>query len=410
MMLSRRAFLQASVHNSALVALAPSVPAFLARAARAATPERDRRVLVVIQLEGGNDGVNTVVPFKDEGYARYRKVLRLPTDRLLKINQEIGLHPAMTGAAKLLETGRVAIVQGVGYPNPSRSHFQSAAIWQTARVKPSGGRKENGNEGDRGWLGWALDSDPRPADHAPDSVFVGTDDLPLALWGRRSVASSLANPEDYLLTLKGGHAPQGDRKPDGSDLADFVTRSTLDAYANSAQIAAMLRGKDRGRGYPGTALASRLEVIARLLKSDVNTRVFYTSHAWYDTHAAQLPEQEKLLGEFSGALHAFLDDLATAKLADRVTVLCFSEFGRRVAENASQGTDHGTAGPVFVAGPAVHAGLIGSTPRLLELDDGDLRWRIDFRQVYASLLEDWLGISSIDAVGGRFERLPLFRT
>jgi uncharacterized protein (DUF1501 family) len=118
---------------------------------------------------------------------------------------------------------------------------------------------------------------------------------------------------------------------------------------------------------------------ARLLKSEVNTRVFYTSHAWYDTHAAQLPEQEKLLGEFAGALHGFLDDLATAKLADWVTVLCFSEFDRRVVENASQGTDHGTAGPVFVAGPAVHAGLIGSTPRLLELDDGDLRWRIDFR-------------------------------
>jgi uncharacterized protein (DUF1501 family) len=403
-MFSRRDFLK----RSSLLALAPTVPGFLAQTARAAAPARDGRVLVVIQLEGGNDGVNTVVPFKDEGYARHRRALRLPADRLVKVNQEIGLHPAMADAGRLLEEGRLAVVQGVGYPNPSHSHFQSLAVWQTARVKP-GASQDDGAGAELGWLGRALDGGARPADRAPDAVFVGTDDLPVALWGRHAVASSLASPEDYLLALKGSAASAPTGQPGGSDLAAFVARSTLDAYASSGQMAAVMRGKDRGIGYPPTALAGRLEVIARLLKAEVSTRVFYTSQAWYDTHAAQLPEHARLLRELSGALKAFLDDLVAARLADRVAVLCFSEFGRRVTENASGGTDHGTAGPVFVAGPRVRAGLVGAAPRLLDLEEGDLRRGLDFRQVYATALEDWLGLPAKEALGASFERLPLFR-
>ncbi|WP_422923039.1 DUF1501 domain-containing protein [Singulisphaera sp. PoT] len=159
-MLSRRSFLNATLRGSSLIALAPTVPGFLARTARATTPERDGRVLVVIQLDGGNDGINTVVPFGDEGYAKHRKVLRLPTDQILKINDQVGLHPSMRAASALLESGRLAIVPGVGYPNPNRSHFQSMAIWQSARLDPE---EHDGP----GWLGRGLDEMPRPADGQP---------------------------------------------------------------------------------------------------------------------------------------------------------------------------------------------------------------------------------------------------
>src|SRR6476619_2571914 len=166
---SRRDFLR----RASLVALAPTVPAFLARTARAAAPDRDGRVLVVIQLDGGNDGINTVVPFADEGYAKHRRVLRLPADRLHKINKEVGLHPAMGAAAKLLEGGRLAVVQGVGYPNPSRSHFKSMAIWHSANVNLKAEAADAESNAAFGWIGQALDGGPRPADGSPDATFIG---------------------------------------------------------------------------------------------------------------------------------------------------------------------------------------------------------------------------------------------
>ena len=412
-MFSRRDFLRAGLNTSTLVALTPTVPAFLAQAARAAGPQRDGRVLVVVQLDGGNDGINTVVPFKDDGYAKHRKVLRLPADRLLKFSKEIGFHPALRDATKLLESGRLAIVQGVGYPNPSRSHFRSMLIWQSAKVDLPRFKQDLVAEEDKavfGWIGKALDGSRPPADGAPGAAFVGNGTMPVALRSQRSVASALTRPEDAILTLKGGgrlSAPGS-----GEDLAAFVRRSTLDAYATSERMAKVLRVKD-GATYPATSLAKRLRVVARLIKGGLGTRVFYTtqsSGAGYDTHYSQLPTHAALLGELAGALRAFLDDLAASKLAERVVVLCFSEFGRRVAENASQGTDHGTAGPVFVAGPRVKAGLVGEAPRLLDLEQGDLKMTVDFRRVYAGVLRDWLGLPPRAALGGEFEPLPLFRS
>jgi uncharacterized protein (DUF1501 family) len=410
-MFSRREFLRTSLQTSTLVALAPTVPGFLAETARAARPERDARVLVVIQLDGGNDGINTVVPFADEGYAKYRKALRLPTDRLFKINKQVGLHPAIGDAAKLLESQRLAIVQGVGYPNPSRSHFRSMTIWQSARTDLQRFKEDIAVAEDHavfGWIGQALDGGSRPADGSPGAVFVGTGSLPVALRSRRSVASTMTRPEDALLTLK-ADARSAVRGPEAqSDLAGFVRKSTLDAYAASERMAEVMRAKDSGASYPATGLASRLQVIARLLKGGVGTRVFYTSQSGYDIHSVQLFLHADLLREFAGAVRAFLDDLAAAKLADRITVLAFSEFGRRVQENGSQGTDHGTAAPVFIAGPSVKAGLVADTPKLLDLQDGDLKMSVDFRRIYATVLEGWLGIPAEHALGGNFEPLPLF--
>ena len=183
----------------------------------------------------------------------------------------------------------------------------------------------------------------------------------------------------------------------------------LDAYAAADRIAKVVGGHDSGGRYPETGLARRLHTVSRLIKAGCGARVYYTSQAGYDTHAAQLPTHAALLEELSGGLRAFLDDLAAAGLAERVLVLGFSEFGRPVAENASAGTDHGTAGPVLLAGPRVKAGIIGTTPSLVDLEDGDLKWSIDFRRVYATILDGWLGIPSATALPGRFEPLPLLK-
>jgi uncharacterized protein (DUF1501 family) len=403
-MLTRRDFLK----RSFLLALAPTVPGFLARTAWAAETQRDGRVLVVLELSGGNDGINTVVPFKDEGYAKHRQALRLPKDSLVKINDEVGLHPAMTAAGQLLESQRLAIVQGVGYRNPSRSHADSMAIWQTARLEVVRNELSPGEASGFGWLGQALDEAPRPYIGAPASVFLSGQSVPVALRGRRSMASALPQLEDFAAPPEGPVRKVLAGPEPADDLTAFVRRSLLDGYMTADWLKEVGRSRDTGVTYPPTLLARHLQLIARLLKSGLGAPVFYAVQGGYDTHAGQLLTHASLLGELSAALKAFLDDLAAAGIAERVVVLGFSEFGRRVAENGSAGTDHGTAGPVFLAGPRVKAGLIGKTPSLLDLEDGDLKMGIDFRRVYASVLEDWLGLPAKAALAGTFEHLSLF--
>jgi uncharacterized protein (DUF1501 family) len=401
-MISRRDFLTATLRSSSLIALAPTVPTFLARTARAAEPARDGRILVVVQLDGGNDGINTVVPYTDEGYAKHRRTLRLPTRELLRLDDRLGLHPSMGAIAKLFQAGQFTIVQGVGYPNPNRSHFRSMAIWHTARFDPE---EHNGH----GWLGQALDSDKSLRAGIPSSVFVGAGQLPVVLRGRRSVASALTRPEDSLLAAEARPKGVGSSAEAKNDLAAFVERSALDAYATADRMAEITK-KGQAAGDPESVLGHQLSLIARLIKGDAGTRVYYAAQGSdsYDTHSDQLAKHAFLLGAFSGALKAFLDDLAAARLAERVVVLAFSEFGRTVRENASGGTDHGTAGPVFLAGAKVKAGLMGQTPSLTDLADGDLKVGIDFRRVYAAVLQDWLGLPSHDVLAGDWKPLPLF--
>jgi uncharacterized protein (DUF1501 family) len=377
-----------------VISLAPTVPGFIAQLARAAPAGRDGRILVVIQLDGGNDGLNTVVPFGDEAYARNRTTLRLSRDKLIKVSDGIGLHPAMGQAGKLLESGRLAIVPGVGYPNPNRSHFASMAIWHTARL-------DEEEQGGPGWLGRCLDAAP-----GASSLFVGSGSIPAAIRGRRAPASSIERLED--LTFDAAVA-RPDLSKGGDDLAAFVRRSTLDAYASSDRLAELAKDRSASARYPGTGLADRLKLVARLIKGEYDSRVFYTAQGSYDTHSQQTGNHFGLLSELSGALKAFLDDLAGAKLADRILVLCFSEFGRRVKENASGGTDHGAAGPVFLAGPNVKPGLLGAYPSLTDLDDGDLKPLVDFRRIYATILESWLGLPARTALCGTFEPFPVLK-
>ncbi|WP_165226826.1 DUF1501 domain-containing protein [Aquisphaera insulae] len=392
------------IRRSAFLSLSPAVPAFLARTGLAAAAEVDGRVLVVIQLDGGNDGINTVVPFGDEAYGKLRKGLRLPADSLCKVADGVGLHRALKPAADLMESHRLAIVQGVGYPNPDRSHFESMAIWQTARPDRASAREES-----VGWLGRALDAavaEHRPRAGGPSAVLVGDQALPRALWSRRAQATSFADASDLALALP--VPTSASIGPAGDDLDAFVHRTVTSAYATAAELeAAAGRGKEGTVRYPATSLAQRLELISRSLKAGSPARVFYAIQPGYDTHSVQLATHARLLDELAGALRAFLDDLAAAGLADRVLVLAFSEFGRRPEENGSLGTDHGTAGPVILAGPAVKPGLIGRTPRLGELRDGDLIWTIDFRRIYATILDRWLGVPSAGILGGTFEPLAV---
>jgi len=384
------------------VALAPTIPSFLCHAARASRPQRDGRVLVVLQLDGGNDGINTVVPFRDEGYARHRVALRLPAARLIKVDDRVALHAGLADAAKLLDDGRLAIVQGVGYPNPNRSHFQSMAIWQTAR--PGAEHSE-----DLGWLGRSLDGS-QDSSSVATSTFIGPGVLPVALRGRRSVATTLERPEDLVLSARADPREAGVPLAGPLDeLADFVHRSALDAYSSADRVAKAARVEKAGDRYPDTVLGQRLRVTSGLLKAGFGARVYYLTQPGYDTHATQLPLHAALLEELSRALKAFLDDLSASGLAERVLVLCFSEFGRRVAENGT-GTDHGTSGPVFLAGSKVRPGLAGSYPSLTDLVDGDLKMAVDFRRIYATLLEGWLGLSSNNALNGTFEPLQLLHT
>jgi uncharacterized protein (DUF1501 family) len=274
------------------------------------------------------------------------------------------------------------------------------AVWHTARFDPE---EHTG----LGWIGRALDGGPPLAGGAPGALLVGDSQPPVALRGRRSVAAALNRPEDFALA-PGLTPPAAGQPPAGDDLAAFVRRSTLDAYATADRLVASAAPAGDG-GYPSTGLAQRLKLVAQLLKADLGARVYYTVQGGYDTHATQQFTHANLLNELGGAVQAFFADLAAAKLAERVTLLAFSEFGRTVKENASSGTDHGTAGPVFLAGPGVAAGLIGTLPSLTQFAEGEPTMTTDFRRVYATVLEEWLGLPSEAAAGGRFERLPLFR-
>ncbi|CAN5885999.1 DUF1501 domain-containing protein [soil metagenome] len=418
----RRDFLKSSLAASTLVSLgAATVPTFVGRSARAvgvdpASGSNDR-ILVVVQLVGGNDGLNTVVPHGLEGYNRHRRRLRLPTGQLHKINEDISLHPSMSRFADLLEAGRLSVVQGVGYPNPDRSHFRSMEIWETARTD---------NERDAietGWLGRVLDAEPPTPGRDSPALHIGAGRLPLAFRSKRVEVPALESLDQFRLRLAGSDVEKRAARTALDDIArvdrggddpllGFIRRSTLAAYDSSRRLeeVAQASGGSGGLDYPNFGLARRLELIAQIIKAGFGTRIYYTSLGGFDTHANQLGTHAALLNELTGSIAAFQADLAEAGQDDRVALLSFSEFGRRVAENASDGTDHGAAAPVFVVGPVVQAGLIGEHPSLDDLDDGDLKHHTDFRRVYAALLNQWLGIPASSIVGEGFEPLNLLPT
>jgi uncharacterized protein (DUF1501 family) len=389
LMLTRRSLLK----SAPLLALAPTVPAFLARSAHAAGAKPDARALVVVQLDGGNDALNTIVPHTDPLYAKLRPRLKIDPKQLVKLNDALGLHPALKSLDKLWDGGRLAVVPGVGYPNPNRSHFRSMSIWHTARFEADEIRASSG------WLGRALDAG------GGESCVVAPE-VPQAVRGRRAAAVSLTRTEDLLLTDPTAVKAALATTSQDDDLLAFVRRQATDATTSAEKVAAMSREKSDA-SYPATALAQKLQLIARMLKSGAAARVFYTAQGGYDTHAQQQFAHVGLLSEFAGAVAAFFADLTAAKCADRVALLAFSEFGRTIAENGSAGTDHGTAGCVFLAGPGVKGGVHGTQPSLTELVAGEPKMTTDFRQVYAAILSDWLGLP-VDGLGESITPVKLF--
>lgn len=383
-MLNRRRFLQ----QSAFISLAPTIPTFLVRSAAAASGEGTDtgRILVVLQLDGGNDGINTVIPFADEGYARYRKELRIPERDLIKHTNELAFHPRLRSASQLLEDGLLSVVHGVGYPNPNRSHFESMAIWHAGTTEEE--LRHVGN----GWIGDAISLGPLT--RGPHAIHVGNGTLPVALRGRRCTAMSISNAADLQLRKAdiANSMPRPSDVPEenSGNLTDFLSKSVSNAYVAAKELGDATTDDTSAR-YPNSKLGGRLKLVSQMIKSHAKARVYYTSQAGYDTHAGQLPTHANLLGELSSSLKAFLDDLRASGLHDRVLVMAFSEFGRRVKENASLGTDHGTAGPVFFAGSQLAQREYGHFPSISDLDGGDLKHNIDFRQVYSAVLTDWLG-------------------
>jgi uncharacterized protein (DUF1501 family) len=414
---TRRELLRLGLGGSTLLACGATVPTFLARSAHALAdgPGRDDdgRILVVVQLDGGNDGLNTVVPHGDDLYHKSRPKLALKARDLRPIDEHVGLHPSLDGFARLREDGRLALVQSVGYPNPNRSHFESMAIWHTARAEP--GREEPG------WLARAMDAGPAaPGGDAP-ALHIAAETLPQALRGGQQYVPSLATVEQFRRRLgvpeDGGADEQrevldriaGQGGSGENPLLQFVARSTMVTYASSARLEKVLHDDDEGARYPDSyGLARRLRLIARLIRSGLSTPIYYAQLGGFDTHAEQLNRHSGLLRELGSSVRAFLADLDRSGDGDRVTVLVFSEFGRRLGENASAGTDHGTSAPVFLLGRPVRGGLHGPYPDLSNLKDGDPEHAIDFRRVYATVLERWLKVPAEASRGEPFEPLPLF--
>ena len=391
---------------------------------------KDGTILVVLQMAGGNDGLNMVVPYADDIYYRSRPKLGLPADTVLKLNSYAGLNGKLTGLKALFDEGHLSVVQGVGYPNPNRSHFRSTEIWQTAS---DADRNES-----EGWLGRYFDNCCAGADPTV-GVAIG-EEMPQAFAAKTPTGITFSQPEQFrwrpsekvegrmsaeesffrqlngsgggeetLLTASEGGsigAIPGKSKTDLSTI-DFLQRTALDAQLSSDKILAIARKYESNVPYPQGRLAASLSMIARMIAGGLPTRVYYVSQGGFDTHAGQVNAHERLMGELNDALSAFATDLKQQGNFDRVLLITFSEFGRRLVENANGGTDHGAAAPMFIVGGAVKPGLFGKYPSLSDLDYGDLKFNTDFRSVYGTVLDKWLRAPSQVVLGRKFPALPI---
>ncbi len=404
MLVTRRRFLKTSL-GGGLLAAAPPVPGFLLRTSlRAAADDvRDGRILVVIQLSGGNDGLNTVVPYADDTYARSRPTLRLSASQVHKINGQLGFHPRMAAFARLYDEGLLSVVQGVGFPNISGNHDAAMRTWHSAASEAS--------DNPTGWIGRTADHVWERCEGLAKVAFVGPIRQPFAMNAARVVPPSIRSPRD--LTLHGlpgqsavtpGQLHSGGHNP----LLAFVRESMARSHANSRKVRAVIDADTGGMGYPAFGLADNLRTVAQLIRAETGIQVFFTELGGggiggFDNHANQLGNHCAMLHELSESIAAFVDDLKQDGLLDRVLVMTFSEFGRTIQENGRRGTGHGKAAPLFMAGGKVKGGLVGSHPSLTESDGGALAFHTDFRRVYATVLDRWLGFDSEAILGGVFE-------
>lgn len=398
---TRRKFLKTSAGAAVFASLARAAPPFPVTASQAASsPDRSGTILVMLQLAGGNDGLNTVVPYEDEQYARNRSTLRLTANQVHKIGSSLGFHPELSGLARLFHEGRLTVLQGVGYPNMNRDHGAGMRSWQTASPQ-AGGRQT-------GWLGRVADQWADPEAGNVPANFVGRIPQPLTLRAAANIVPSIRAAQDW--TLAGAPAPAPAERRGA--LLSFVDRAAAAARADAARVADVLRAA--APSYPAYPLAESLQAVAQLIRAELGIRIYLVeqggvSPGGFDNHANQAGNHAVLLRELSDSVAAFCDDLARDKLLDRVLLATYSEFGRTLSENGRHGTGHGAAAPVFLAGGRVKGGLVGAHPSLKDLDADAPKPSTDFRGVYATVLERWLGVPSEPILGGRFETVDVLR-
>ncbi len=432
---TRREFLRRTVLTSAL---SWTVPTFLANTFSALQAEaidkdtqittgKDSTILVVLQMAGGNDGINTVIPFGSDHYYKARPRIGIKAEQLLKLNDTVGLHPSLTGFKDLYDGGHLSIVQGVGYPNPNRSHFRSTEIWQTASDSETFEKY--------GWIGRYFDNACSGSDPTV-GVCVGNQ-MPQSFSSQGGKGIAVNNPQSYrFINSENGNdaqmMEQSYRELNGQNLEansggtisaisgsaaaqkqgsvmDFLERTALDAQVSSDEVRAISARVQNQSVYPGSQLGNSLKLVAKLIGGGLPTRIFYVSQGGYDTHTNQLGAHQRLLQDLGDSVKAFTEDMKAQGNMQRVLVMTFSEFGRRVSDNANSGTDHGAAAPMFVVGDKLKAGLLGQYPSLAPSDlfEGDIKFTVDFRTVYASVLENWLKTRSEPILGRKFEPLQL---
>jgi len=424
---SRRLFIR---HGVALASLASTVPAFIQNSAfglvaqSAANPGLSgipsERVLVIVQMGGGNDGLNTVIPYGESEYYNARPTIGIqaPTSQsrgqagvALNLDSKlgIGLNPSLRGMKELFDGGQLAVLQGVGYPNPNRSHFTSMDIWQTANPNAKGD----------GWIGRYFDNTCNGTPLPEGAISIGRTS-PLAMLGKvqkpinfesADLFRWMGNDVDrgmesaYESMNRAGVLPETQEKSETA----FLMRTALDAQLSSDRIRSAVN-RQALVTWPNSDLSRQLKMVAAMIRDGMKTRVYYTSISGFDTHAGQLGSHARNLQQVGDALLAFQKELKAQGNQDRVLTLVFSEFGRRVQQNASGGTDHGTAAPSFLIGTKVKPGLHGAHPSLTDLDQGDLKYTQDFRGVYAALLEDWLKTPAAKVLGGTFTKAKVVKT
>lgn len=402
--ITRRRLLGNTGYSASLLTFGATVPEVLCEAA---TLSMEQRILVVVEMAGGNDGLNTVVPLRDELYRNARPNLAISSTDVLAVNDDLGLHPSMRGMADLLEDGKLSIVQGVGYENPNRSHFESMDIWHTCQRKSE--LRQNG------WLGRYLEAATVDRFSDPPALHLGRQQQPFALMSRDVRVPSIQSLEQFRLRVAKSpdlrdaiRSLSSQRRAGASDLLGFVQASSRNAMNASERMESAGMQYRSSEAYPRTALGRELETIAKLIASGLETRIYYVRIDGFDTHANQPGAHSVLLRTVSDAVGALVRDVNAQGDGDRLLVMCFSEFGRRVTENASDGTDHGAAGPVLLAGNGVNAGVVGEHPRLDDLLNGDLKHSVDFRQVYSAILQQWMKCDAPSILGAAYDPIAVF--
>ena len=432
---TRREFLRTGLLGGSLCW---TMPAFLSRTMQSLHAEadgalvqgvtgRDGNILVVLQLAGGNDGLNTVIPLGNDEYRKSRPTIGVPEASILKLDPQTGLHPSLSGLASAYQEGHLAVVQGVGYPNPNRSHFRSTEIWATA--------VDSNKSSNTGWIGRYFDNACSGCDAS-----VG-----IAMASQMPQALTASVPKGVLYQGGGGGGKKKNKKSGGAkaeadgsmmmeedddagqaggsigmlngpgnlgklSALDFLERTEMDAKVSQQEIAQASGKAKNSVPYPGTRLGQNFAMVSRLIAGGMPTRIYYLSLGGFDTHTQQAGAHERLLKEMGDAVAAFLSDLKAQGNLGRVSLMTFSEFGRRVKENASGGTDHGAAAPMFLAGGGIKSGLLGQMPSLAPQDlfDGDVKYNTDFRSVYATVLEKHLGVKSAGILRTQFPLLGAY--